>query len=204
MSAPYIPTGLCFPPGQPGIVLVPPKGMEVAAADYTGFTENQQIEFRNALNEHMLLITSIDGMPVPERFPLLWMRAARQNQMSSLIDGFNPPMEQLQMPGGSPQPQYSWTSGVQDIQGANWASAGPADASLPVDIPPLDEYALVQSAPVSSEPAAPVAVSTTIDPVLLGIEPEVPTMGLVLTDVELAWEDIDPILLEIDSFNWDA
>ncbi|KAG9193996.1 hypothetical protein G6011_04031 [Alternaria panax] len=55
--------------------------------NWTGYTENQQIEFRNILNDHMLLLDHIDGIPVDERFPLLWKPVTRKNQ---LLPGYDP------------------------------------------------------------------------------------------------------------------
>jgi hypothetical protein len=51
------------------------------ADDYTGYTENQQIEFRNRLNDQMLLVDAINDIRVPDHFPLLWVQVVRAAQL---------------------------------------------------------------------------------------------------------------------------
>jgi hypothetical protein len=60
--------------------------MQYAPRYFTGFTIEQQIEFRNCLNDRMLLIASIDGVPLGEDFPLLWAPMLRENQLEEGYD----------------------------------------------------------------------------------------------------------------------
>jgi hypothetical protein len=71
------------------------------ADDYTGYTENQQIEFRNRLNDQMLLVDAINGIRVPDHFPLLWVQVVRAAQLQP---GYEPATDLVYILSNLPLP----------------------------------------------------------------------------------------------------
>jgi hypothetical protein len=82
--------------------------VEYAPNDYTGYTDEQQIEFRRLLDEKMLLLDSINGIELPHDMPLLWVPVLREAQ---LMPGYDPSADAVYLLSRHPPAQWQLVLG---------------------------------------------------------------------------------------------